>query len=616
MRSPRALRALLRVELRSALRNRTRSGLIVSLVALGVAAMVGGGALLRTARATPQERCASVLGAAALRIQTYDPLTPAQFARLVPPGTRSAPFSERAALLRSAAREHSTSLWAFEQGALDADGLAHGMLCVLEGRLPDTAGEIALSRSACEALDVEPGASLDLDGRAHALVGLVALPEQLAASIALVTLAPDQATRLWLIAAPPEQEALLGAELHGAGHSVQRRSELGQEDDFEQMVSFVLGGFAFFEVALVIGAAFAVGLRRRQREIGLVGANGASAGDIVGALWLGTFALAALGVLAGILVGAGGAFALGPWLDGWNGRWNGAVELSGAHLVGGAVLGLASALLATTLPALAAARLPVTVALSGRRPVATASRRWLGFGAALLGVGALWMVLGLRAGGSVAAVGVLGGSITGVLGLGACSPWLLGALARVAGPLPLAWRLAARDAARFRARNGPVVTAVLAALSVSVVQASLAGSVDALVAAQGGGASAGPEREILGIALMLSALTGLVVVFIATALATAEASADARVLEAVGAPARVLRNVAGARAAYLALLGALLAAPAGLAPSWGLLELADAKLGFHIPWRVLAAFVFGLPVLAFLGAWSCASSAPLRPRSS
>ncbi len=614
MRRLSALRALLRVELRDALRNRARSWLVVSLVALGMAAMVGGGALFRTARATPHERCASVLGEASLRVRTYDATTREPFERLLPPGARVAAFSERAALLRAGSREASTALWSFERGALDAGGLAQGMLRVLEGRAPRDAGEIALSRSALEALGVERGAAVDLDGRSHAIVGVVALPEQLASSIALVAFAPEQETRLWLVHAPLDAQARLADDLHAAGHSVQRRSELGESDGFEQLVTFVLGGFAFFEVALVIGAVFAVGLRRRQREIGLVGANGATAGDVVGALWLATLVLAALGVLLGTLLGAGCAFALGPWLDAWNGRWNGAVELSGAHIAGGAALGLASALLATVLPALAAARLPIVVALSGRRPVATASRAWLALGAALLGAGGLWTALGLRAGEFAAAASVLGGSIAAVLGLGACSPWLLGVLSRCASRLPLAWRLAARDAARFRARNGPVVTAVLAALSVSIALASLAGSVDELVAAQAREVSVGADRELVGIAIALSAFTGLIVVLIATALATTESSADARVLEAVGATPVVLRTVAGARAGYLALLGALLAAPAGLYPSWGLVELADAKLAFHTPWRVLAAFALGLPLLAFLSAWFAAGSASQRPR--
>jgi putative ABC transport system permease protein len=611
----RALRALLRVELRDALRNRARSWLVVSLVALGMAAMVGGGALFRTARATPHERCASVLGEAALRVHTYDALTRGEFERLIPAGARVAAFSEREAVLRAGSRQASSALWSFEPDALDAGGLAHGMLRVLEGRAPRDAGEIALSRRALEELGVERGAAVELDGRSHAIVGVVALPEQLASSIALVAFAPEQKTRQWLVHAPPERQELLGDELHAAGHGVQRRSELGQGDGFEQLVTFVLGGFAFFEVALVIGAIFAVGLRRRQREIGLVGANGATAGDIVGALWLATLTLAALGVLLGTLAGAGSAFALGPWLDEWNGRWNGAVELSAAHIAGGAALGIASALLATVLPAIAAARLPIVVALSGRRPVATASRTWLALGVALLSAGGLWMALGLRAGESAAAASVLGGSIAGVLGLGACSPWLLGVLSRGAGPLPFAWRLAARDAARFRARNGPVVTAVLAALSVSIALASLAGSVDELVAAQAREVSAGADRELVGIAIALSALTGLIVVLIATALATTESSADARVLDAVGATPNVLRTVAGARAGYLALLGALLAAPAGLLPSWGLVELADAKLAFHTPWRVLAAFALGFPVLAFLGAWLGAAGAPPHSRS-
>lgn len=78
----------------------------------------------------------------------------------------------------------------------------------------------------------------------------------------------------------------------------------------------------------------------------------------------------------------------------------------------------------------------------------------------------------------IAGAAIVGGSILGVLGFGAMSPWVLDRLARWAAPLPLAWRLAVRDAGRFRARNGPVVTAVLAAMSMAVTVAAIVASVE------------------------------------------------------------------------------------------------------------------------------------------
>ena len=92
------------------------------------------------------------------------------------------------------------------------------------------------------------------------------------------------------------------------------------------------------------------------------------------------------------------------------------------------------------------------------------------------------------------------------LGFGACSPWLIERLERPAGRLPLASRLALRDTARARSRNGPIITAILASFAATVALAAYTASADASAAAhwqpwlqpdqlylQGEAAKAGPE---------------------------------------------------------------------------------------------------------------------------
>jgi putative ABC transport system permease protein len=55
--------------------------------------------------------------------------------------------------------------------------------------------------------------------------------------------------------------------------------------------------------------------------------------------------------------------------------------------------------------------------------------------------------------------------VLGTLGFGACAPWLLERLERLAARLPLAGRIAFRDTARARSRSSPIVTAILASLA-------------------------------------------------------------------------------------------------------------------------------------------------------
>ncbi|MEM7352974.1 MAG: alpha/beta fold hydrolase, partial [Acidobacteriota bacterium] len=242
-----------------------------------------------------------------------------------------------------------------------------------------------------------------------------------------------------------------------------------------------LGLLGFGEAALVIAAAFGVSVRRRQREIGLLGATGASSGGIWQSLLVSAAIVALLGGLAGVLAGAGFAALLHPFLDAWNRRLNGAFELSLEHALAALLLGVLTAVVAATLPARRAARLPIRVALGGRRPAKKDSRRWLRLGLPLVIGGFLLTLLAQLEGDVAATLGVIVGPLAGIVGFGLCSPWLLDTLARRAAPLPLTWRLAIRDAGRFRARNGPVVTAILAGMSMSMTMAVLLASLESAI---------------------------------------------------------------------------------------------------------------------------------------
>lgn len=591
-----ALRALLRIEWRAALRHRGRTALVLALVAVPVAAMVGGSALLVTVRETPEERRAAVLGQAALRIDVKDEDGARQLAPELPASARVTSLVHGRAQLAHGDTEREVETLALEGRELEPDGLLVGWLELVEGRAPRTADELALSPALAEALAAGPGARVELDGRTYEVCGLVHRPAELRAEFALRT-PPTGAVRTWLVT-DPEAE-LLAVRLRTLGLGVTERARLGQPDPLEEILVLVTGGFGFFECALVIAAAFAVGLRRRQRELGLLGASGAGRRELRVTMLLSALGHALLGSLLGGVVGVLGAWALHPFLDGWNGRTNGPLEFSALHAGAALVLGALATLGAAVLPAFGATRLPIRVALAGRRPVTEGSRGWLVTGALALALGLVTLVLGTRSGELGAALAVLSGSILAVLGFGALSPALLGGLARLAGPLPLAWRLAVRDAGRFRARNGPVVTAVLAGMSVSVMLAVIAKAVEARV----GPAEAGTSAFFLDVAVLACCLTGVVIVSIATTLSGVESAADAHVLRALGAAPGTLRRHDAARAAYLAALGAWLALPAGILPGLGLLAIAQVELEFVWPWRALAGVALGLPSLAFLTTW-------------
>lgn len=104
-------------------------------------------------------------------------------------------------------------------------------------------------------------------------------------------------------------------------------------------------------------------------------------------------------------------------------------------------------------------------------------------------------------------------------------------------------------------------------------------------------------------------LIGAALVFIATALSHSEAKHDQRILTLVGASPAVHRGQTAARAAYLTLIGCLLAIPAGLLPAYGVAA-ATPLLEFHAPWVQLIAGAVAIPWITFIGAFAIVSTLP------
>jgi putative ABC transport system permease protein len=267
------------------------------------------------------------------------------------------------------------------------------------------------------------------------------------------------------------------------------RSAAGRPSDTQTGSIFILGGLALVEAALIASAAFAVSIRRRQRELGLLGAVGAEPSHLATTVLAEATLLGVLGAVLGILVGAAAALATGPRLDGLVDRRNPPIAISPPWLLAAGGIGVLAALIAAALPAWTASRVPILAALSGRRPPTAPARRTLRLGLATIVIAFLITLLGtavaFRSADGSPGLGIgllLLGAVLGVLGFGACSPWLLERLEGLAARLPLSPRLALRDTARHRSRNGPIVTALLASFAATVAVAAIFSSQQASVA--------------------------------------------------------------------------------------------------------------------------------------
>ncbi|PZG01716.1 ABC transporter [Micromonospora deserti] len=411
------------------------------------------------------------------------PVTTERVTALLPPGSRALPLRRWAPFEARVGDRIDDSIPA---RAVDlTDPLGRGLARIRSGRAPAGPGEIAVNPAATRQLDVRPGGTVTSgDGaRTWRVVGVVEFPDKLSPMVTLHPAAVEQpeAEASWLVDVPGAVDAELIRRLNDRGVVVQTRrpapdpppggAAAGPEEyatvDVEGMsISVLVGGLGLLEVVLLVGPAFAVGVRRRRRDLALVAVAGGDAVHLRRIVLADGVVLGGLGAAAGVALGVAAAFAGRPLTEQYlfQARFGGYRCWPEALVVIAAVAVLAGVLAALT-PAWTAARQDVVAGLAGRRTPPTHRRRWLAVGLALAAGGA-----------GVAAVGaarttpivILAGLILGELGLVFATPTLVGLLARIGRALPLAPRIALRDASRNRSSAAPAISAVMAAVAGSV----------------------------------------------------------------------------------------------------------------------------------------------------
>ena len=489
------LRAAAKLGRRDVLRHRARSALVLALIALPVAAMVAAIAIMRTTQPSDERRDVWRMGRADIIAQG---VSRAELTDWLTAGSTLEPIISTDGNLVLPGAKPSISV-----RGVDLDGLGQGMLRLVEGRQPRGLDEVAISAKVAELAGVTIGGQLTLEGASPAtVVGFVENETYLEDRLVLVDprAAPptDPAFGSWLVDVPEgiDADALVAATIDPATgapttpFSLESRNAggifvVGGEDTYSPTI-LVLGTLALVEAALVASAAFAVSIRRRQRELGLLAATGATPRQLAATVFLEAALLGALAAVIGMAVGILGAIALSPSLDQLTQRRNEplVIDLAGVLIPG--AIGLVAALIAALTPARTASRVPVLTALSGRRPAVAPARRSLviGLGAVVLSIGMTLVGANQRSQDTASILLLVGGAVLGTLGFGACGPWLLERLEGVAVRLPVAGRIAFRDAARARSRSSPIVTAVLASFAATVALGTWTASRDANNAAE------------------------------------------------------------------------------------------------------------------------------------
>ncbi len=126
-------------------------------------------------------------------------------------------------------------------------------------------------------------------------------------------------------------------------------------------------------------------------------------------------------------VGLLGALALTPWLDELTQRRNPPLVVDPSGIALPVVIGFLAALVAAAIPARTVARVPVLLALSGRRPPQAPARRTLWLGLLAIAAAVLMTFVGATmqqaVSSQVSLLLLVGGAVLSTLGFGACRPW-------------------------------------------------------------------------------------------------------------------------------------------------------------------------------------------------
>ncbi|WP_034594230.1 FtsX-like permease family protein [Hamadaea tsunoensis] len=351
------------------------------------------------------------------------------------------------------------------------DPVTQGIVTRLRGTAPKAADEVAITEDAVSRLGVDIGGSVRLvdPDQSYKVTEVVELPDDLSAALVFPPSAlPAEPGGSWLIKVPGGITPQVADHLKANGllwsHD-ESTDESMTASDFELPV--IVCGLIAFEVILLCGPAFAVGARRRQRDLALVAANGGTAKQLRRIVLADGLLLGLAGSVVGVVLGTPLAVIARPFMETLLvHRRSGALRFFPEVLAAGIVLAAVTGVLAALFPAINAARQNVVAALAGRRGIVRSRKRWVATGVLMLGGAAVITVAGAAR--SDATV-ILVGLVLGQLALVVLTPSIIGLLGRAGRVLPLAPRIALRDTARNRSSAAPAISAVMAVVAGSVM---------------------------------------------------------------------------------------------------------------------------------------------------
>jgi putative ABC transport system permease protein len=411
-------------------------------------------------------------------------------------------------------------------------------LTLREGREPRSSGEVTMDVTTYERFDFRLGSEVELAGpegvETFTLVGVTGFGDSdnlLGATIATFTLEDTQA--LFDKEGRVDEFALVGdgtvdpaalresvaAEARFLGvdaevstatdRAADETADIGEALGFLTTVLLAFAGIALFVGSFLIANTFSIIVAQRAREFALLRAVGASSRQVRTAVLLEALLVGVVASTVGLLLGIGFAQLLPVLLEAAGlALPTGGIVIAGRTIAAAYLVGVLVTVLASILPARRASNVAPVEAMRGAAtaPAASLTRRTVA-GAALTGIGAGLLTLGLL-GDVPQPLAIVGsGAATAFIGISLLAPLLADPLARSIGALPARFsvpgRIARGNARRDPRRTASTASALMIGLAlvsaVSILTASVQGAVGDALAEQlradfiiqnGGGAAA------------------------------------------------------------------------------------------------------------------------------
>jgi putative ABC transport system permease protein len=336
------------------------------------------------------------------------------------------------------------------------------MIALTQGRYPSGARQAAVTGQIAQTLQLRIGSRLSLGGHHQTVTGIVENPSDLSDQFVLVPptgAGPPQSVTVLLNASPA---SFSGFPAGFDGPLVWQAQGPGTQG---AVAGGMLGAVTvlLLLVSLVAAAGFAVIAARRQRQLGMLAAIGATRKQLRMVMVSGGAAVGVIAAVAGTVVGLAAWIAAAPGLDAFAEHRIDRLNIPWDLVALGMLLTVVTATAAAWWPARAAARLPVMLALSARPPRPRPAHRPAMLAALMIVAGVVCLGLADQTRPPL----IIAGALAITLGILLISPLAIRALAALGGRAPVAVRLALRDLGRQQARTGAALAAISLALGIA-----------------------------------------------------------------------------------------------------------------------------------------------------